>query len=72
MMNVKSRQTGRRVIVLAMALWALIAVTSSCTKKDVEEAAEDSANAVEKAYDKTTGVMKNAVEGVNKAVYQDQ
>lgn len=43
---------------------------AGCSQKDKEEAVENTRNAVQKAYDKTTQVLKDVAEGINDAVYK--
>ena len=52
-----------------LLLCLCICLGSGCKQKK-EEVAQDSQNAVQKAYDKTTGVLRNVVEGINNAVYK--
>ena len=53
------------------ALWVLACVLlCGCSKEDTPPEVKDAGTAVEKAYDTTTGALRNVVEDVNDAVYK--
>ena len=43
---------------------------SGCSEEKTPPVVKDTGNAVEKAYDKTTGALREVAEGVNDAVYK--
>lgn len=53
-----------------LVLCLCVCLGLGCSKKDNEKAAQNTENAVRKAYDKITGVLKDVVEGINDAVYK--
>ncbi len=55
-----------RALLLCLFLYGV----AGCSQKEREDAAENTKNAVQKAYDKTTGVLKDVAEGINDAVYK--
>lgn len=54
----------------ALLLCFYVCGLAGCSQKDKEEAVENTQNAVQKAYDKTTQVLKSVAEGINDAVYK--
>lgn len=53
-------------LVLCLCVWFGL----GCSKKDNEEAVENTKNAIQTAYDKITGMLKDVAEGINDAVYK--
>ncbi len=54
----------------ALLLCLCVYGLAGCSQKDKKETVENTQNAVQKAYDKTTQVLKNVAEGINDAVYK--
>lgn len=54
----------------ALLLCLCVCGLAGCSQKDKEKAVENTKNAVQKAYDKTTQVLKDVAEGINDAVYK--
>ncbi len=63
-------KTSEFIYCNTLLLFFCVCGAVGCSQKEKDEAVENTTNAIQKAYDKTTQALKNVAEGINDAVYK--